>query len=168
MKFQNMGMKNEYCMEDRYNDFWNSQAVSSYDLLKIHAQSQINTFFSTNNPSVDHLVKKYCDAVATIVNNLTRQIDLFEDQDYVKTYLESTKQVAISDLQEIMCTFLLSKESLNCINNAFNLLQDKKAESAQIVSTQEDSLDLDMELDVQLQDIEEFFSGNYSPSGQSF
>lgn len=174
MKFQNSGMKDKYSMEDRYNDFWNSEVVSSYKLLKIHAQTQINSFFSINNSSVDRLVKKYCDGVTTIVNNLTRQMDLFEDQEYVKIYLASTKQEAITDLQELMSTCILSKENMNYINNTFVLLEGKKAESTQGVSTPTENFHLDMGMDNmdslmtdQLYDIEQFFSGDYDSSNLS-
>jgi hypothetical protein len=167
MRFKNSGMENEYSMEDRYNNFWNSEVVSAYNLLKIHAQVQSNSFFSTNNPSVDSLVKKYCDGVTTIVHNLTRQIDLFEDQEDAKSYLQSTKQVAIADLEEVMSTFLLSGGSMNYITNTLVLLQGKKAESTQEVSSEE-NLDLGMVTDnidsvISGQTFNELFSGGYEP-----
>ena len=163
MRFQNSGMENENSMEDRYNNFWNSEVVSSYKLL-IHVQAQSNSFFSINNPSVDNLVKKYCDGIATIVNNLTRQIDLFEDQEYVKNYLESTKQVAIDDLQEIMSTFILSNGSMDSINNTLVLLQGKRAESEENFGMDMVMYDIDSVIAGQLpDDVEELFSVNQEP-----
>ena len=86
--------------EVRYNSFWNDEVVSSYKLLINHPEFKGKLFFSENYPSIDSLLKKYCNGVINIVNNIQRQMDDFDDNRNTARYLVDVKLQAIDDLNE--------------------------------------------------------------------
>ncbi len=91
---------NSSAFKDRYDAYWDEQVVSAYDDLVGNSHKGHTRFFSAPHLETHRLLKKYCDGVMTIVNNLIRQADDFEDKENVVSYLESTKTTACKDLSE--------------------------------------------------------------------
>ncbi|MFT4058077.1 MAG: hypothetical protein QM652_00855 [Legionella sp.] len=86
--------------EERYNDFWNNEIVKAYNLLKKHGNFGHTNFFSTNDLGTSRLIGKYVNGVNTLINNLYRQINLFDDKEYIKKYIAKTKNIVTKDLNK--------------------------------------------------------------------
>jgi hypothetical protein len=84
--------------EERYNKFWNSEVVGTYNLYTNHPifTGRTYTFFS----SIESLIGKYCESVITVFDNLTRQSAFFEDKDFVASYMRNIKKEVLDDLEE--------------------------------------------------------------------
>ncbi|WP_045105414.1 hypothetical protein [Legionella hackeliae] len=94
--------------ENQYNEFWNNVVVLAYKQIKAYAKiSAKPSFFSGHNYTVDlnHWVNKYCDGALSLLNNLSRQLPLFDDKDNAALYLEQTKAAVVGDLTKFK-TFL--------------------------------------------------------------
>ncbi|CEG56093.1 hypothetical protein [Legionella fallonii] len=121
-------------LEERYNTFWNDEVVSSYKLLVNGEQLERDRFFSTHYSSTHSLIEKYCNGVMTIASNCVRQAAGYEDQAYIANYLASTKESAITDLNEFLEELKRASKTspltVELINNTKVSLASLKLESS--------------------------------------
>ncbi|PWY56180.1 hypothetical protein DGG96_07510 [Legionella qingyii] len=126
MKFENS------TFEERFNDYWNSNVVT-LDIAIRSCSLGLNLFEIRS--SALQLIETYQRHILNILSNLTRQIYLFDDKEYVQKYIKNTVDQAIEDLsfyknifpeyKEIPAEFLTalinasSSESENIASNSF-------------------------------------------------
>ncbi len=89
MKFENSNF------EERYNDYWNRNVVTLDTTIR-SCSLGLNLFEVRSN--VLELIETYQQHISNLLSNLTRQVYLFEDKEYVQKYIKNTVNQAIEDL----------------------------------------------------------------------
>lgn len=83
--------------EERYNSVWNSYAVSADS--RLNRLLNAKGLFSPQPSNFLEYLNQYKNGAITIVENLQRQAEMFEDQDYIKEYLNATIANTKDDFQ---------------------------------------------------------------------
>ncbi|KTD41467.1 hypothetical protein [Legionella parisiensis] len=101
MKFQNSWF------EDRYNEYWNKNVVTLDETIRSTSLG-LNLF--ENRANVTQLIEAYQQHVLNILTNLDRQSYLFEDKEYVQTYMKNTVSQTGEDFSVYAKIFPESKD----------------------------------------------------------
>jgi len=131
-----MNFKNSK-LEKRFNNFWNNDVVTRD--AKIRAHFREGTIFFPPTLEVNMLIKRYLEALNTLIANIIRMCVDFNDKEYINEYIKETIKTASADFIFYKTVLFYKKWDLNefelTLKNAHPLFKEALEKNGTIVKT---------------------------------